>query len=78
MYSTETDVETFDIVTDTKVAEGAAWRFVSGKSTGLTKIIFGLMDAWFEEDEQIFVHPRDPYKVRHFVRKKMFTVLIVC
>jgi uncharacterized protein (DUF427 family) len=20
------------------------------------------MDAWFEEDEEIFVHPRDPYK----------------
>lgn len=20
------------------------------------------MDAWFEEDEQVFVHPRDPYK----------------
>jgi uncharacterized protein (DUF427 family) len=20
------------------------------------------MDAWFEEDEEVFVHPRDPYK----------------
>jgi len=23
---------------------------------------FGAMDAWFEEEEQIYVHPRDPYK----------------
>jgi uncharacterized protein (DUF427 family) len=20
------------------------------------------MDAWFEEDEEVFTHPRDPYK----------------
>lgn len=29
----------------------------------LFTINFGAMDAWFEEDEQIFVHPKDPYKV---------------
>ncbi len=28
---------------------------------GLVRLDFGAMDAWFEEDEEIFVHPRDPY-----------------
>ena len=23
---------------------------------------WGAMDGWFEEDEEVFVHPRDPYK----------------
>jgi hypothetical protein len=23
------------------------------------------MDAWFEEDEQVWVHAKDPYKVTH-------------
>lgn len=28
---------------------------------GLVRIKFDSMDGWFEEDEQIFVHPRSPY-----------------
>lgn len=39
-------------------------RYFEGELTGLLSIEFGSMDAWFEEDEQIFVHPKDPYKVR--------------
>ena len=30
---------------------------------GLVYIEFDAVDAWFEEEEQIFVHPKDPYKV---------------
>lgn len=26
------------------------------------RIEWSAMDAWFEEDDQVFVHPRDPYK----------------
>jgi len=29
---------------------------------GLATVDFSTMDAWFEEEEQIFVHPKDPYK----------------
>jgi uncharacterized protein (DUF427 family) len=25
------------------------------------RLEWGAMDAWFEEDEQVFTHPRDPY-----------------
>jgi hypothetical protein len=30
---------------------------------GLFTINFAAMDHWFEEEEEIFVHPKDPYKV---------------
>jgi uncharacterized protein (DUF427 family) len=29
--------------------------------TGTVRFDWGAMDAWFEEDEQVFVHPRSPY-----------------
>ena len=28
---------------------------------GRARFEWGSLDAWFEEDEQVFVHPRDPY-----------------
>lgn len=28
---------------------------------GTVRFDWGAMDAWFEEDEQVFVHPRNPY-----------------
>ena len=39
-------------------------EYSEGKLSGLFYIEFSAADAWFEEDEQIFVHPKDPYKVR--------------
>lgn len=39
-------------------------KYLQGELEGLVNIEFGAADAWFEEDEQIFVHPKDPYKVR--------------
>ena len=54
----------FDVVVGEKVAEKAVVSYKDeGDLTGLSKVIFASMDAWFEEDEQIFVHPKDPYKV---------------
>jgi len=29
--------------------------------TGTIRFEWGALDAWFEEDEQVFVHPRSPY-----------------
>lgn len=37
-------------------------RYVGGAAAGLVHIDFDSMDAWFEEDEQIYAHPRDPYR----------------
>ncbi|KAF5326684.1 hypothetical protein D9619_003962 [Psilocybe cf. subviscida] len=36
--------------------------YKTGALAGLAVVKFDAMEAWFEEDEQIFIHPRDPYK----------------
>ncbi|KAK7463467.1 hypothetical protein VKT23_006817 [Stygiomarasmius scandens] len=55
-----------DVVSGSLRAPGAATIFPESHSdkeiAGLTKITFSAVHAWFEEDEQIFVHPKDPYK----------------
>ncbi|KAI3615050.1 hypothetical protein WG66_016924 [Moniliophthora roreri] len=55
-------VEMYDIVVGKHTAPQAVTVFTQGKLAGLLKIDFRAMDAWFEEDEQVFVHPKDPYK----------------
>jgi uncharacterized protein (DUF427 family) len=49
-----------------KVAENLAWNYAepSGELAPLQDHLafyWNAVDAWFEEDEEIFVHPRDPY-----------------
>ena len=47
-----------------RVAENAAFAYPDSpviEVRDLRSLTFGQMDAWFEEDEEIFVHPRDPY-----------------
>lgn len=41
----------------------AAWVYAAdaGELAGLAVIEWDALDAWFEEDEQVFVHPRNPY-----------------
>ena len=55
----------YDIVVGDRRAEAAATLYHDDELDGLIQLEFSEMDAWFEEDEQIFVHPKDPYKVRH-------------
>src|SRR3984957_4274840 len=49
------------------VVEAAAWYYpeilpgAPEALKGLVAFYFNRMDHWFEEDEEIFVHPRDPY-----------------
>lgn len=33
----------------------------AGDLAGYVRIRWSALDAWFEEDEEVFVHPRDPY-----------------
>jgi len=37
--------------------------YTTGPLSGLACVKFDAMDAWFEEEEQIFYGPKDPYKV---------------
>ncbi|SRR6266498_1212743 len=32
-----------------------------GELRGTIRLLWEAMDAWFEEDEEVYVHPRDPY-----------------
>lgn len=47
-----------------KVAEDAALTYPDSpieELRGHVRIDWAAMDAWFEEDEEVYVHPRDPY-----------------
>lgn len=50
-----------------KVAENSAWSFNqslpdAARRKDYITFDWDLMDAWFEEDEEVYVHARDPYK----------------
>lgn len=56
----------FSIKTKDRVAEDAAWRYAEPPAgcpdiRGLVAFYWNEMDAWFEEDEEVFGHARDPY-----------------
>jgi uncharacterized protein (DUF427 family) len=39
----------------------AAWMPQDGELAGTARFRWSALDAWFEEDEQVYVHPRSPY-----------------
>jgi uncharacterized protein (DUF427 family) len=44
------------------LAKGIAARVhTEGALDGMVRFDWDALDAWFEEDEQVFVHPRNPY-----------------
>lgn len=62
-HQVENDYTVYDILVNSHTAKGALKVYSVGDRAGLFNILFDAMDAWFEEDEEIFVHPKDPYKV---------------
>jgi uncharacterized protein (DUF427 family) len=58
------DGHRFTVTAGGETAPGAAVRFEQSPFDELRDAIrleWDAMDAWFEEDEQVFTHPRDPY-----------------
>jgi uncharacterized protein (DUF427 family) len=58
------DGQTFTVTAGGKQAPGAAVRFEDSPIEELRDLVRlepAAMDAWFEEDEEVFGHPRDPY-----------------
>jgi uncharacterized protein (DUF427 family) len=58
------DGRIFAVTAGGKEAAGAALRYGESPLEELRDAIrfeWDAMDAWFEEDEQVFTHPRDPY-----------------
>jgi uncharacterized protein (DUF427 family) len=59
------DAHHFTVTAGGKEAVDAAWTYPESPLEGLRGLIrfeWQALDAWFEEDEEVFVHPRDPYK----------------
>jgi len=49
-----------------QLAQNAAWTYRKAKEgrpdlQGLIGFAWDKMDKWYEEDEEVFLHPRDPY-----------------
>jgi uncharacterized protein (DUF427 family) len=58
------DGRTYTVTAGGKRAPGAAIRYEDSpipELRDLVRLDWGAMDAWFEEDEEVFTHPRDPY-----------------
>lgn len=58
------DATVYDVVADGITAPGAALRYLDSPLPELRELVrieWNAMDEWFEEDEPVYVHPRDPY-----------------
>jgi uncharacterized protein (DUF427 family) len=58
------EAELLDVVTAGATAAGAARRYPDSPIPELRESVrfdWGAMDEWLEEDEPVYVHPRDPY-----------------
>ena len=58
------DGRTYTITAEGKEAPAAALRYEDSpieELRDLMRLEWDAMDAWFEEDEEVFTHPRDPY-----------------
>jgi uncharacterized protein (DUF427 family) len=59
------DAAVFAVRAGGKLAAGAALRYADSPIEdlrGLIRLDWGAMDAWFEEDEEVYTHARDPHK----------------
>ena len=60
------DATYYSITVDGRTVENAAWRYQAppaehAEIAGYIAFHWRLMDAWFEEDEEVFVHAKDPH-----------------
>jgi uncharacterized protein (DUF427 family) len=58
------DAHVLSVLVDSGRAEGAALRYESSpieELRGTVRLDWEAMEAWFEEDEEVYTHPRDPY-----------------
>jgi uncharacterized protein (DUF427 family) len=58
------DAQNFTVKGGNREAEDAAWHYPESpveELRGLIRFDWDAMDGWFEEDEEVFVHPHDPY-----------------
>ena len=54
-------ISSLDVVAGAVIAEHAAWTYEDPDLAGYVAFAFMALDRWFEEAEEIDVHPRDPH-----------------
>ncbi|WP_354640772.1 DUF427 domain-containing protein [Kitasatospora camelliae] len=55
----------FTLASGGRTVKDAAWRYEDSPVEELRELVrfsWRALDAWFEEDEEVYTHPRDPYK----------------
>src|ERR671919_2950961 len=58
------DAQNFNVKGGSREVPDAAWHYPESPVEELRDLIrfdWDAMDGWFEEDEEVFTHPRDPY-----------------
>jgi uncharacterized protein (DUF427 family) len=58
------DAGNFNVKGGAREVEDAAWQYADSpveELRGLIRFDWNAMDGWFEEDEEVYVHPHDPY-----------------
>jgi len=58
------DAQHFTVKAGGRTAEDAALQYVDSpiqELRDLIRLVSDAMDGWFEEDEEVYTHPRDPY-----------------
>jgi uncharacterized protein (DUF427 family) len=53
--------EAFSVRAGDRLAQGAAWTYEDADLADHVVVEWTAMDAWFEENEEVVVHPRDPF-----------------
>ncbi len=54
----------YDLIVDGNTIPDGAWRHLDSpveELRDLVRVEWDAMESWFEEDVEVFVHPRDPY-----------------
>ena len=54
-------IRSLAVVADGRVAEHAAWTYEDADLADYVAFDFRALDRWFEESEEITIHPRDPH-----------------
>jgi uncharacterized protein (DUF427 family) len=68
----------FDLVVGDHRVPDAAWHHPDSPVEALrdhVRFEWDALDAWFEEDEEVYVHPRDPYKRVDVLRSSRHVVI---
>ena len=60
-HETLGDASYYTVKAGGKVSENAAWSYATPDLKGHVAFGWDRVEEWYEEAEQVFVHPRDPY-----------------